>query len=160
MTAAATAGLTLRFGGLEVEPYGGARYVRVKLDGFSEGAGLTALTVSRDRVESLQSIAGLRLGAALPVGGGSAVLRATVRGEWRHEFENDRSRLIVANFNGAGIGTPFAFQTTPFNDDYAAVGAGFTVSGRSPLSLVVDYSGEIGPDRSIHGITGGLRLTF
>jgi uncharacterized protein with beta-barrel porin domain len=160
VTAAATAGLSLQFGGLEVEPYGGARYVRVKLDGFSEGTGLTALTVSRSEVESLQSIAGLRLGASVPVGGGSAVLRATVRGEWRHEFENDRSRLIVANFNGAGIGTPFAFQTTPFNDDFAAVGAGFTVSGRSPLSLVVDYSGEIGPDRSIHGITGGLRLTF
>lgn len=160
VTAAATAGFSLDFGGFEFEPYGGARYVRVKLDGFSEGTGFTALTISRREVESLQSIAGLRLGGSVPVGGGSAVLRATVRGEWRHEFENDGARLIVANFNGGGIGTPFAFQTTPFNDDYAVVGAGFTVSGRSPLSLVVDYTGEIGSDRSVHGITGGLRLTF
>ncbi|GGE02998.1 hypothetical protein GCM10011529_06800 [Polymorphobacter glacialis] len=157
--AAGVAGLNFDLGKAQLEPYGGVRYARVDLDGFSETGGITALTVSGDRVESLQSVAGLKLAGNLPVGG-SAVLRAHVRGEWRHEFENDEGRLIVANFNGASIASPFAFTTTPLGRDYAAIGAGFTVSGNSPVSLMIDYSGEVAGDRAIHGIMGGIRLAF
>lgn len=156
--ASGVAGLNFNLGPAQVEPYGGVRYARVDLDGFSEIGSTAALTVSGDRVTTLQSVAGLKLAGNLPIG--SAVLRAHVRGEWRHEFENDEGRLIVANFNDAGISSPFAFTTTPLGRNYAAVGAGFTVSGNSPVSLVVDYSGEIAGDRAIHGITGGVRLSF
>lgn len=159
-SAAGTIGGSFQFGGFEVEPYAGARYVRVKLDDFSEsGDGTTALTViARDRVESLQSILGLRIGGSIPVLG--ATLRPSIRGEWRREFENDASRFLVANFAGAGISAPFGFTTTPLDRDFAAVGAGFTVSGNSALSLVVDYNGQFGKDRQVNGITGGLRLAF
>ena len=157
--AAGVAGFSLDFGPVLAEPYVGVRYARVDLDGFSESGGITALTVSGDRVESLQSVVGLKIAGAIPVGG-SAVLRPHVRGEWRREFENEDPRLIVARFGGASIATPFAFTTTPLVRDYAAVGAGFTVAGASRLSMVVDYSGEIAGDRAIHGITGGVRLAF
>ena len=152
-------GLDFDLGAAQVEPYGGVRYARVDLDGFSESGSVTALTVSGDRVESLQSVAGLKVAANMPVGR-STVLRLHARGEWRHEFENDNARLIVANFNNASIVSPFAFTTTPLGKDYAAIGAGFTVSGNSPVSMVVDYNGEIAGDRAIHGITGGIRLAF
>ena len=157
--AAGVAGISFNFGALRAEPFVGVRYARVDLDGFSEGGGPVALTLSGGRVESLQSVVGLKLAGSFPVGG-SAVLRPYVRGEWRREFENDGARLLVANFADAGITTPFSFTTTPLGRDYAAIGAGFTVSGASKLSLVIDYSGEITGDRNIHGITGGIRLAF
>ncbi|WP_308430124.1 DUF4394 domain-containing protein [Polymorphobacter multimanifer] len=157
--AAGVAGINLNFGMVRAEPYVGVRYARVDLDGFSEIGGPAALRVSGDRVESLQSVVGLKVAGNFPLLG-SAVLRPHVRGEWRREFENDEARVIVANFNDAGIRAPFVFTTTPLGRDYAAVGAGFTVSGASKISLVIDYSGEFAGDRNIHGITGGLRLAF
>ena len=157
--AAGVTGISLDLGAIRAEPFVGVRYARVDLDGFSEVGGPAALTVSGDRVESLQSVVGLKLAGNVPIGG-STVLRPHVRGEWRREFENDGARLIVANFADAGIAGPFAFTTTPLGRDYAAIGAGFTVSGASKLSLVIDYSGEITGDRNIHGITGGIRLAF
>jgi uncharacterized protein with beta-barrel porin domain len=157
--ASGVAGLNYNLGSAQVEPYGGVRYARVVRDAFTETGSITALTVSGDTVKSLQSVAGLKLAGNLPVGR-TAVLRAHVRSEWRHEFDNAKGRLIVANFNGAGISSPFAFNTTPLGRDYAALGAGFTVSGKSPVSLVVDYTGEVAGDRAIHGISGGARLAF
>lgn len=157
--ASGVVGFDFDLGRARIEPYGGVRYARVDRDGFSETGGITALTVSADTVKSLQSVAGLKLAGNLPIGR-SAVLRAHVRGEWRHEFDNDKGRLLVANFNGAGISSPFGFTTTPLGRDYAALGAGFTVSGNSPVSLVVDYTGEVAGNRAIHGITGGVRLSF
>ena len=156
----ATVGLSFEFAGIEAEPYGGARYINTDIDDFSEGSSLVALTVLGDEVESIQSILGLRLGADIKLGGAS--LRPSLRGEWRHEFENKDERDLVASFGGtsSGIGEPFAFTTTPLAEDFAAVGAGFTISGDSPISVVVDYSGQIASDRSIHGITGGVRVTF
>lgn len=157
--AAGVAGISQDFGVVRAEPFVGVRYARVDLDGFSEIGGPAALTVSGGHVESLQSVVGLKLAGNFPLGG-FAVLRPHVRGEWRREFENDGARLIVANFVDAGIAAPFAFTTTPLDRDYAAIGAGFTVSGASKLSLVIDYSGDITGDRNIHGITGGIRLAF
>ena len=49
---------------------------------------------------------------------------------------------------------------TRFGRYNATVGAGFTVAGTGPLSVVFDYNGNIGGDKDIHGISGGLRLTF
>ena len=157
--ATGVAGLNFDLGAIAVEPYGGVRYARVDRDGFTETGSIAALAVSQDRVESLQSVAGLTLAAAMPIGG-ATVLRGHVRGEWRREFKNDEGRLIVANFTGGGITAPFGFTTSPLGRDYAAVGAGITVSGASPVSLVIDYSGEVAGDRAIHGITGGIRLSF
>lgn len=157
----ATAGLSVDLRGIEVEPYGGAKYANIKLRGFSEGFGPGAYTLPRLSTDSLQSIAGLRLGAKIPLTQ-TAILRAKIRGEWRHEFENaGRDRNLFAGFaDGAGNLIPLGFRTNALDRDYAAVGGGITVSGNSPISLVIDYNGEIARDRSIHGITGGFNLAF
>jgi uncharacterized protein with beta-barrel porin domain len=153
-----TTGLSFDMGGFELEPYGGARYVDVKVDGFSEGLGLTDLTVGDQDIESLQSIAGLRVGADYKMLGAS--VRPYVWGEWRHEFKNDDSRIVNASFGGTGISTPFAYTTSPLGNDYAVAGAGLTVSGGGPLSLVLDYTGQFWGGYEIHGVQAGARLSF
>lgn len=159
---AVTAGISKDYRGVELEPYVGAKYANVKLEGFSEGSVAGALTLPRLQTDSLESIAGLRLGFKIPIAGTQTVVRPSVRGEYRHEFENaGRGRDILAGFSdGAGGNVLLPFRTTPFDRDYAAVGGGFTVSGASPISFVVDYSGQFGRDRQINGITGGFHLAF
>jgi uncharacterized protein YhjY with autotransporter beta-barrel domain len=151
---AGTAGLSLRAAGLNIEPYVGARYVSLDLDAFTESGNIAALTIGATEMESLQSIVGLRVGADIPVR--SASLRPSIRAEWRHELEND-VRLIGGSFGGAG---PFGFATTPLRDDHLVVGAGFSLTGGGPLSLVADYTGQLAGGYQIHALTGSLRLTF
>lgn len=152
---AGTAGFNLKTSGFEIEPYVGARYVNLDLDGFTETGNIAALSIDAIDTESLQSIAGLRVGADIPMGGAS--VRPSIRGEWRHEFKNDGPRAITGSFGGAG---PFIFSTTPLGDDYAAVGAELAISGGSPLSFVVDYNGQLAGGYDIHALTGGVRVTF
>lgn len=152
----ATGSLNGRFGGLEIEPYAGARYADVSIDRFSEGAGLTNLSVEGQDAESLQGVAGLRIGANYPTG--NARFRPSVRAEYRREFKNDETRLITSSFNGAGIGTPFTATTTPLGDDQLVVGAGFTIAGEGPVGVVADYTGQFLGGVEIHGITVGMRI--
>lgn len=164
--AAGTIGASLKYMGVEAEPYAGVNYTHLRLHDFAETgrygqANLSSLTIfERHGIESLQSIAGLRLGLAIPIAGTSTVVRPTVRGEYHHEFDDKNSRTITASLADTGVNSAFAFGTTPLSADFAVVGAGFTVSGASPISLVVDYNGELAKDRGIHGITGGFRLSF
>lgn len=159
---AATAGISQDFRGVEVEPYVGAKYANVKLEAFSEGTGAGALSLPRLQTDSLESIAGLRLGLKIPVAGTSTVVRPSVRGEYRHEFESaGRGRYLAAMFaDGAGGQFADPFVATALPKDYAAVGAGLTISGASPFSIVIDYSGEVASQRAIHGLTGGFHLAF
>lgn len=152
---AGTAGMSLNVSGFEIEPYVGARYVNLDLDDFVEAGNVAALTIGSLDVESLQSIVGLRAGADIPVGGVS--LRPSVRGEWRHEFKDDEARLIAGSFGGAGA---FGFATTPLGKNHAVVGAGFSVTGDGPLSLLAEYTAQLGGGYEIHGLTAGLRLAF
>lgn len=155
-----TAGLSFNFAGLEVEPFAGARYARLRVDGFSEGAGFGALTFGRDTYQSVLGTAGLRVGAVFDVGGAS--VRPEVRGSYRHEFRHDGDRGFTYGFGGVGADSNrLLFTPTALRRNYYTAGAGFTVSGpRSPLSLVVDYNGQYDKDRMINGITGGLRYSF
>lgn len=152
---AATAGLSLDAAGFEIEPYAGARYVNLDLDAFTETGNIAALTIEATDIESLQSIAGLRVGADIPLG--SASVRPSIRGEWRHEFKNDDPRLISGSFGGAA---PFAFTTTPLGDDHMVVGAELSISGEGSLSFAADYTGQLGGGYEIHALSLGVRLAL
>lgn len=143
---------------LRVEPYLGVRYADVRLDGFSEGSGLTNLTVSRQRADSLQSVAGMRLRGSYPIG--TAQFRPAVRAEYRREFNNADPRVLTAAFNGAGISTPFTSSTTPLGRDYVVVGADLAVVGVGPVELLLDYTGQLAGGYNIHAVRGGMRLRF
>lgn len=154
-----TIGLNLKAGGLVVEPFAGARYARVKIDGFSDGTGLASLTLGRTNYESVLGNFGAKVGAEFTLGG--ATVRPEVRAAYRYEFKDDREAAFSFGFAGTGSNNALAFTPTPLRRSYYTGGAGFTVSGpTSPLSLVVDYTGEFAKDRTINGITGGLRLVF
>jgi len=154
-----TFGMSFNLGGFEFEPFAGVRYANLKLQGIDEGTGFGALTLGRRSYESVLSNVGLRVGGAFEIGG--ATFRPEIRGGWRHEFLNDYRRDFQFGFDGLGAPASITYSPTPIGQDYATVGAGFTVSGPgSPLSLVVDYNGEFDRDRQVHGISGGLRLTF
>lgn len=156
----ATTGLSFNYFGLEFEPFVGARYANLRINGFSEGTGVGALTLGRDNYESVLGNAGLRVGGAFNLGGGVS-LRPEVRGAYRHEFLKHGSDALGYGFGGTGGTTALTFVPTRLGRDYATAGAGFTVSGAtSPVSFVVDYNGEYGKDRTIHGVTGGVRMTF
>jgi outer membrane autotransporter protein len=152
----ATAGFSRDFGSFELEPYVGVRYADVRIDNFSEGAGLTNLSVGRQKVDSLQGVAGLRVGVDYPMG--NVRIRPTARAEYRREFENDGPRLITSSFNGGGIGTPFTTTTTPLGDDQLVVGAGLTIAGEGPVSMAADYTGQFLGGYEIHGVQVGLRI--
>lgn len=153
-----TIGLNFNFAGIEIEPFAGVRYANLRIDGFSEGGSIGALTVGSNRFDSLLGNFGVKLGAAIPVGG--VVVRPEIRGAYRREFQRDGEAAFGYSFAGAGIGA-LPFTPTPLARGYATAGAGLTISGpRSPLSIVVDYNGDFAKDRQLHGITGGLRLAF
>jgi outer membrane autotransporter protein len=133
----------------------GARYISLDLDGFTETGNIAALTIDSSDVDSLQSIVGLRLGADIPFGAVS--LRPEIRGEWRHEFKNDDPRVITGSFGGVG---PFGFVTTPLGGDYGVFGAGFSISGGGPLSMIADYTMQFSGGYEIHAVTAGVRMTF
>lgn len=159
--AGGTLGLSFNFAGFEMEPFAGVRYANLRLDGINEGSGFAALTTDRKTFESLQSNVGLRIGAAIDLGGGTT-LRPEVRGGWRREWFDDLGQGIRYGLSGFGTtGNTLAYDVRQIPRDFATAGAGFTVSGPgSPVSLVVDYNGEYGRGRQIHGVSGGLRMTF
>ena len=48
---AGTAGLSLQTAGFEIEPYAGARYIDLDLDGFTETGNIAALTIGDSSIE-------------------------------------------------------------------------------------------------------------
>lgn len=157
--AGGTFGFTFNFAGFEFEPFGGVRYTDLKVRRFDEGTGFGALNVGRQSYESVLSNIGLRVGGAFDVRG--ATVRPELRGAWRREWLNPNNRRFGYSFGGVAFSEAASFIPTPLGRDYATFGAGFTVSGPgSPLSFVIDYNGETWGGRDIHGISGGVRLTF
>ena len=157
--AGGTLGVQLKLGSVILEPFAGVRYARVKIDGFNEGTGIGALALSDTDFESVLGNFGAKLGAEFLIG--TARFRPEIRGAYRREFRQDGSDAFGFNFAGTGSPAALAFTPTALGRSFYTAGAGFTVSGdRTPLSLVIDYIGEFGRDRSIHGITGGLRFAF
>ena len=154
-----TVGVKLALGGAVLEPFAGVRYARVKIRGFSDGGGIGGLTLDRVDYESVLGNFGAKLGAEIQIGG--ALFRPEIRAAYRREFRHDGTDGFGYGFAGTGGTAPLPFFPTGLRRTYYTGGAGFTVSGaRSPLSLVVDYDGEFAKDRTINGITGGLRYVF
>lgn len=154
-----TLGASFKFGGLVVEPFAGVRYARVKIDSFTDGGGIAALTLGRVDYDSVLGNFGAKVGGEFRVAG--ALVRPEVRGAYRREFRHDGADGFGFGFGGTGGTAALPFYPTALRRTYYTGGAGITVSGdQSPLSLVIDYNGEYAKDRSINGITGGFRYVF
>ncbi len=155
----ATTGLSFNAAGFEFEPFVGARYANIRINGFSDGTGVGALTEGRREYTSVLGTAGLRVGGRYNLGDGVS-LRTRVSGAYRHEFDRYNFDNFTVGFGGP-TATPVSFTPAGLARDYATAAAGITISkATSPLSLVIDYDGTFAKDRQINGITGGFRLTF
>lgn len=155
----ASTGLSFSFAGLEIEPFGAVRYADIRVDGFAETGGVSALVVGNLDRKSLRTNAGARVGANVEIAG--AQVRPQLRGGYYHEFRNDRARTINAAFIDPGFDqTAFSFTTTPLSADYFDAGAALNVIGNGPVSLVADYDLKLDDDRRIHSFTVGARFAF
>src|SRR6185369_6042996 len=86
--AAVGIGWDVAAGAASFGPYGRLRYIRSKIDSYTEtdGAGL-ALSVSEARATSLTSVLGLRGSRAISESSGVVIPQA--RFEYEHEFKDD-----------------------------------------------------------------------
>jgi len=154
----ATAGTNLNLGRFNAEPYIGVRYADVKIDGFSEGAALTNLRVEDQDVESLQGVAGARLGGEMVQR--SSVVRHSVFGEYRREFKDDENRRLTSSFAGAGISAPFTTTARPLGRDHVVAGADLEITNGAAAALVLEYRGQFFGGYDIHGVQGGVKVRF
>jgi outer membrane autotransporter protein len=157
---AAGIGYDGQMGALSVGPYARLRYIRSKIDGYTEADGGTglALNVSRSRTTSLTSILGLRASYAASFSGGVVV--PEVRAEFEHEFDDDprttTTRLVLDPARNPFRVTNDAPDRNAFN-----VGAGLVFILPNGWSPFIDYEGQLGyRDASRHRVTGGLRVEF
>lgn len=158
---AAGIGYDSQMGALSLGPYARVRYIRSKIDSYTErdltGAGL-ALSVSRARNTSFTSILGVRASYAASFSGGVVVPQ--VRAEFEHEFDDDvRTTTTSLVLDPARN----AFRVTSDTPDRNAfnVGAGLLFVLPNGWAPFVDYEGQLGyRDASRHRVTAGLRVEF
>lgn len=154
------AGYNLPVGALTLDPYVRINYINLDIDGFSEqGGDGWAMQFEDQTVESLTSSLGTQLQYAMSLPWG--VLQPYVRGEWRHEFEDD-GRIIPVRFLGNTTNN-LAFSTVTESPDrnYFTVGAGVSATFARGVSAFVDYDALLGyDDIESHAFMVGTRMEF
>lgn len=154
------AGYNLPVGALTLGPYVRVNYINLDIDGFSEqGGDGWGMQFGDQTVESLTSNLGTQLQYAMSLPWG--VLQPYMRGEWRHEFEDDR-RIIPVRFLGNTTNN-LAFSTVTESPDrnYFTVGAGVSATFAHGVSAFVDYDALLGyDDIESHAFMVGTRMEF
>jgi outer membrane autotransporter protein len=130
----------------------------VTQNGFTEtGAQSLNLTVAQQTTQSLRTVFGAQLGAAMDVG-----LRDKIAGQlrlgWSHEFA-DTARPVSASFVGAPA-LPFTvFGAAPTRDG-AVVGFSLSTAVAEAMGVYLRYEGNIAGQDSSHALTAGLRMSW
>ena len=119
--AAITLGAAVELGGWSVDPYGGMRLSRARLEGYQEeGPAATALRFGAQDVESNSGVIGLRGRRAFKAGEGW--LEPSFRGEYRFSG-SETGRATVGYANGQE-GVFYALELLDLADQRATLGAG------------------------------------
>jgi uncharacterized protein with beta-barrel porin domain len=150
-------GYTFSRGPLSVTPFGRLEYIHVDIDGYGErGANGLDLTISDQDIDSLQSALGVQIAYAISTK--AAVLVPQVRGEWRHEFEDD-SRSITARYTSDPFNTFFTIPTDNPDRDFFTVGVGLAAVFARGIGAFVHYETVLGlRDFSHHEVRVGVRF--
>ena len=155
--AGAGVGYAFSRGPLTVTPFGRLEYIHLDIDSYNEtGAGGLNLTIRSQDIDSLQSALGAQISYAIstPV----AVLVPQVRGEWRHEFEDD-SRSVTARYTSDPFNTFFTIPTDDPDRDFFAVGVGLSAVFARGIGAFVRYETILGlRDFSHHDVRVGVRF--
>lgn len=154
-SAGATVGYDAPVGGLTLGPFAGARYARVRTDGFTEtGAGSLNLAIDGTRATSLIGSLGVRLGGVFTAD--TATVAPHVRLAWEHEFSRD-ARRVTARLGGGFLTTEPGVGAR----DALVAGVGVRVKMSDRLSLVADYAGTLArADGRDHSLLGKVEVKF
>ncbi|HYG07939.1 MAG TPA: autotransporter domain-containing protein [Stenotrophomonas sp.] len=141
-------------GTLELEPFLGAAYVRVDVDGFSESGGAAALSAASDNMHVTYSTLGLRAATALRAGDDRWQWR--MMAAWRHAFGTVEPTAWL-QFDG---GQPYSVVGVPIDRDVLALEFGLEgkLSGNADVGLL--YSGQMGNDSEDHGAKAYVAWRF
>lgn len=146
--------------GLTLNPYARFNYINLDIGGFSErGGDGWAMRFGDQTVESLTTTLGTQLTYAISTPWG--VLTPNVRGEWRHEFEDDK-RIIPVRFLGdTTSGLTFSTVTENPDRNYFIVGTGVSATFAHGVSAFFNYDALLGyRDIESHSFMVGARMEF
>jgi outer membrane autotransporter protein len=126
--------------------------------GFSEtGADSLNLTVAQQTTNSLRTVLGAQLGAAIDAPWREK-LDLTLRFGWSHEFA-DTSRPVTAAFAGApAVGFTTVGAQAPRDGVVLGFGANTTVAERT--SLYLRYDGDMAGGNTNHVLNAGVRYVW
>jgi len=149
-----------QMGALSVGPYARLRYIRSKIDAYTEddgGVGL-ALNVSRSRTTSVTSILGARASYAISNSWGVLIPQARV--EFEHEFEDDPKTTATRLALDPG-GNVFTVANDRPDRNAFNLGAGLLFVLPNGFAPFIDYEGRVGyRDASRHRVSAGFRAQF
>lgn len=125
---------------------------------FTEtGAQSLNLTIAQQTTNSLRSVLGATLGAAVDLGWREKLALSFKLG-WSHEYA-DVSRPVTAALAGAPASPFTTFGIAPTRDG-ALLGFGANTAIAEATSVYLRYEGIVAGQDSTHAFTAGLRMTW
>jgi outer membrane autotransporter protein len=146
-----------RFGGF-VTPFARLQGSTSTQNGFSEtGADSLNLTIAQQTTNSLRSVLGAQLGAAIDAGW-QGKLNVYLRAGWSHEYA-DLSRPVTSAFAGAPALT-FTTQGAIAPRDGVILGLGVNTNVTESTSLYFRYDGDLAGGNTSHVLSAGVRMVW
>ncbi len=140
---------------LKLSPQASFRALQTEVEGFTErGAGAANLIVSDFEATSLRGRLGARLSKGFETADGWTIV-PEARAFVSHEFADDD---VTLDLRLQGLGGAFTTRTT---DRARTSGVfGFNLGARSDddIAFFLDYEGEVGRDRDVHSVFGGIQI--
>jgi len=152
-------GYDITDGALSYGVYGGVAYLKVDVDGFTEG-GASGLNLRLDGFDatSVTSTLGGRISRVFNTA--KAVITPQLRVEWEHEYDNDATTL-AARFAADPFNTVFGIETDSPDRDYFRIGLGVSAVFPHGVSAYVNYDTILDKrDWTDHLIDAGVRWEF
>ena len=141
-------------------PYAQVSLAHVKIDGFTEAPNTsgTNLAVAEQSIQSLESVLGAQVSYASSQSWGIVVPSARL--EWVHQFKDDKTRTLLANF-AAAPGSPIVLDTSRPDRNYLKLGVGTAAHFGPGRSAFVQYKAVLGRSGySGHAVSAEVRLEF
>lgn len=148
-------GYSFHFGATTAEPFANLAYVDVRNDAFSETGGSAALSGESETFGTTYSVFGLRLGHALPVQSGGALMLTGSLG-WQHAY-GGLTPSQTMSFAGSA---PFTTDGVPIARDTALVDVGFTHNPTANIEIGLHYDGAFASSAQDSAVRGTLRVRF
>jgi subtilase-type serine protease len=150
------AGAILNADGFEVLPSLALEGLGINRDSLTESESAGAgLDISSGSVSSLQSVAAVKVGRSLALGGMAFTPSVTLG--WAHQFL-DTTTETTAQFAARGAG--FGVDTPSVGRDAAVAGVRAELDATSRVKLFLAYDGAFAANSSINSVTGGVQYTW